>query len=91
MKDARKRLGNDISIQGNVDPASLFSPLPAVSDEIKRVVKSAGPRRHILNLGHGVLVGTPEEAVAHFFDVARSLDINNLFSDQEVEASHMLV
>ncbi|CAI9088804.1 OLC1v1023241C1 [Oldenlandia corymbosa var. corymbosa] len=76
MEDGRKRLGNDISIQGNVDPAVLFSPLSAVTDEIKRVVKSAGPRGHILNLGHGVLVGTPEEAVAHFFDVARSLKID---------------
>ncbi|KAE8683756.1 Uroporphyrinogen decarboxylase [Hibiscus syriacus] len=34
---------------------------------ITGVVKRAGPRGHILNLGHGVLVGTPEEAVAHFF------------------------
>lgn len=35
-------------------------------------MKSAGTKGHILNLGHGVLVGTPEDAVAHFFDVARS-------------------
>ncbi|KAL2490731.1 Uroporphyrinogen decarboxylase 1 [Abeliophyllum distichum] len=73
MADGRKRLGSDISVQGNVDPAYLFSPLPALEDEIKRVVECAGPKGHILNLGHGVLVGTPEEAVAHFFDVARSL------------------
>lgn len=73
MADGRKRLGNDISIQGNVDPAYLFSTLPALTEEIQRVVKCAGQRGHILNLGHGVLVGTPEEAVAHFFDVARSL------------------
>jgi uroporphyrinogen decarboxylase len=37
------------------------------------VVSKAGNRGHILNLGHGVLVGTPEEGVAHFFDTARSL------------------
>ncbi|KAH0891394.1 hypothetical protein HID58_053823 [Brassica napus] len=40
---------------------------------------SAGPKAHILNLGHGVLVGTPEEAVAHFFETARSLDYQTLF------------
>jgi len=37
------------------------------------VVRKAGNNGHILNLGHGVLVGTPEEGVAHFFDTARSL------------------
>lgn len=36
MEDGRKRLGNDISLQGNVDPACLFSPLPALTDEIER-------------------------------------------------------
>lgn len=46
-----------------------------------RVVRCAGPRGHILNLGHGVLVGTPEEAVAHFFDVTRSLNFDTLSQD----------
>ncbi|KAG8044882.1 hypothetical protein GUJ93_ZPchr0008g13836 [Zizania palustris] len=50
-----------------------------LTDEIHRVVKSAGPKGHILNLGHGVLVKTPEEAVAHFFDVTRSLRYDTLF------------
>ncbi|KAK4363983.1 hypothetical protein RND71_015341 [Anisodus tanguticus] len=78
MADGRKRLGTDIGIQGNVDPATLFCPLPALTDEIKRVVKSAGTSGHILNLGHGVLVGTPEAAVAHFFDVARSFNFDKV-------------
>lgn len=36
MADGRRRLGDDISIQGNVDPAYLFSPLSALTDEIHR-------------------------------------------------------
>lgn len=36
MADGRKRLGSDISIQGNIDPAYMFSPLPALRDEIHR-------------------------------------------------------
>ncbi|CAL5403075.1 unnamed protein product [Camellia sinensis] len=91
MADGRKRLGSGISIQGNVDPACLFSPLPALTDEIKRVVKCAGPRGHILNLGHGVLVGTPEEAVAHFFDVARSLKFDTLTEDHLMEEPKLVV
>ncbi|KAJ6770304.1 METHYLTETRAHYDROFOLATE:HOMOCYSTEINE METHYLTRANSFERASE RELATED [Salix purpurea] len=76
MEDGRKRMGSEISVQGKVDPAYLFSPLLAITDEIQRVVRCAGPRGHILNLVHGVLVGTPEEAVAHFFEVARSLEFS---------------
>ena len=38
MADGRKRLGNGISVQGNVDPATLFSTLPALTEEIQRFV-----------------------------------------------------
>ncbi|MBA0675985.1 hypothetical protein Goari_017497, partial [Gossypium aridum] len=41
MADGRKRLGNDICVQGNVDPAYLFSPLPAVTEEIQRSLGGA--------------------------------------------------
>ncbi|WVZ69618.1 hypothetical protein U9M48_018382 [Paspalum notatum var. saurae] len=85
MADGRRRLGNGISVQGNVDPAFLFSPLPVLTDEIHRVVKAAGPKGHILNLGHGVLQKTPEEAVAHFFDVTRSLRYDSLFQGSVAE------
>jgi uroporphyrinogen decarboxylase len=40
MTDGRRRLGNGISVQGNVDPAFLFSPLPVLTDEIHRLVKA---------------------------------------------------
>ncbi|CAL2253751.1 unnamed protein product [Prunus armeniaca] len=38
MADGRKRLGSEISVQGNVDPAYLFSPLPSLTEEIQRFV-----------------------------------------------------
>lgn len=38
MADGRRRLGSKISVQGNVDPAYLFSPLPVLTDEIHRLV-----------------------------------------------------
>ncbi|MCO5564705.1 hypothetical protein L7F22_018372 [Adiantum nelumboides] len=82
MADGRRRIDKLVGIQGNVDPALLFAPLPAISKEIESVVKKAGRHRHILNLGHGVLVGTPEESVAHFFETARSLSYDKLFVNQ---------
>lgn len=38
MADARQRLGSSVNVQGNVDPAYLFSPLPVLTDEIHRSV-----------------------------------------------------
>jgi len=73
MADARARLGNDVSVQGNVDPAILFADQEAITAAIKDCRSKAGATGHVLNLGHGVLVGTPEENVAHFFDTNRSL------------------
>lgn len=54
-------------------------------------MRCAGPRGHILNLGHGVLVGTPEEAVAHFFEVARNLNLSTLLEDNAVEEPKLAV
>lgn len=38
MADGRRRLGSGIGVQGNVDPAYLFSPLAALTEEIQRLV-----------------------------------------------------
>ncbi|KDD76172.1 uroporphyrinogen decarboxylase [Helicosporidium sp. ATCC 50920] len=72
MADARRRLGAAQPVQGNVDPVTLFGPRAALEAEIRRCVADAGGR-HILNLGHGVMVGTPERAVADMFDIARTM------------------
>ncbi|PWA57243.1 MUTS-like protein [Artemisia annua] len=67
MAEGRKRLGTDIAVQGNVDPSVLFGSKEFITNRINDTVKKAGKGKHILNLGHGIKVGTPEENVAHFF------------------------
>jgi uroporphyrinogen decarboxylase len=71
MVDARKRLGPAQSVQGNVDPALLFADQETITAAVHECLSKAGPKGHILNLGHGVLVGTPEENVAHMFQLAK--------------------
>lgn len=71
MADARKRLGPRIAVQGNVDPVVLFGSQKAVEAAVKDCIRKAGTKGHVLNLGHGVLVGTPEENVAYMFDLAK--------------------
>ncbi|KAL4618427.1 hypothetical protein ACB092_06G009400 [Castanea dentata] len=50
MEDGRKRLAKEISVQGNVDPACLFSPLPALTEEIQRFVTKFYNQACMLNL-----------------------------------------
>eukprot|EP00898_Chlorokybus_atmophyticus_P007629 jgi/Chlat1/7868/Chrsp66S07294 len=75
MADARSRLGSGVAVQGNVDPAVLFATESAIEEAVRDCLTKAGKTGHILNLGHGVLVGTPEESVAHFFDINRRISI----------------
>jgi uroporphyrinogen decarboxylase len=74
MADARRRLGPNIGVQGNVDPGALFGSKDFIRDRILDTVRKAGNRGHILNLGHGILPGTPEENAAHFFETAKQVD-----------------
>ena len=73
--DARERMGGKLAVQGNVDPSILFTSPESIESAIKETVKRAGATGHILNLGHGVLVGTPEDNVAHFFSTARKIKL----------------
>ncbi|XP_039129555.1 uroporphyrinogen decarboxylase isoform X2 [Dioscorea cayenensis subsp. rotundata] len=73
MAEGRKRLGLDVAVQGNVDPGVLFGSKEFITKRIHDTVAKAGNSKHILNLGHGIKVGTPEENVAHFFEVAQGI------------------
>jgi uroporphyrinogen decarboxylase len=56
---ARARLGNDVALQGNLDPAILMAPWPVVEAEVRDVLaRNAGHPGHVFNLGHGVLPET---------------------------------
>ncbi|XP_048446730.1 uroporphyrinogen decarboxylase [Pyrus x bretschneideri] len=73
MAEGRRRLGPNIAVQGNVDPGVLFGSKEFITSRINDTVRKAGRGKHILNLGHGIVVGTPEENVAHFFEVAKDI------------------
>jgi uroporphyrinogen decarboxylase len=65
LDDAWARLGDDVAVQGNLDPVALFAPPEELLRRVDRVLEAAGSRPgHIFNLGHGVLPGTPVENVA---------------------------
>lgn len=69
---AREQLG-DIPVQGNLDPSHLFGNPAFVRERTREIIEAAGPRGHILNLGHGVHKETTVESVAAFVDTAKSI------------------
>ena len=74
MADARKRLGPDMKVQGNIDPGVLFGSQAFIRERILDTIRKAGNSGHILNLGHGILPTTPEENAAFFFETAKQAD-----------------
>lgn len=71
MAEARRRLGPQMGVQGNVDPCALFGSKDFIRDRVLDTVRKAGDRKHILNLGHGILPNTPEENAAYFFEIGK--------------------
>jgi uroporphyrinogen decarboxylase len=67
---AWERIGHDVAIQGNLDPACLLAPWEAVERKALDVVRRAGGRDgHVFNLGHGVLPSTPVETLQRLVDL----------------------
>jgi uroporphyrinogen decarboxylase len=59
-----KILGDELAVQGNLDPVALFAPLPVLSEQVDEILLHANGRTgHIFNLGHGILEHTPVEHV----------------------------
>ncbi len=53
----------DRVLQGNLDPAVLLAGPETTRRAAERLLGRVAPSRHIVNLGHGILPGTPLESV----------------------------
>jgi uroporphyrinogen decarboxylase len=68
---ARRRTGDRVALQGNLDPMTLFGGDAAIRTEVRRVLADFGPvgaGGHVFNLGHGISQFTPPEAVSVLVD-----------------------
>ncbi len=69
---AKEKLGDKYVLQGNLEPFRLYS-----KDEIKKGVESIKEvmkgKRHIFNLGHGILPDIPVENAKYFISLAKGL------------------
>jgi uroporphyrinogen decarboxylase len=65
LGEVRRRVGDRVALQGNLDPLVLLSDPETVRREAERTLADygAGPG-HVFNLGHGIVPSTPPENVA---------------------------
>src|SRR6266545_3530233 len=69
-----QRLGYDVAVQGNLDPAILLAGLPEIRKAAQDILHGAAGRAgHIFNLGHGIHKETPVEHVVALVDMVHEL------------------
>jgi len=69
LADARRRVGDRVALQGNLDPAVLFSSPEVIRDQVAKALAAFGAGSgHVFNLGHGISQFTPPEHVAVLVD-----------------------
>jgi uroporphyrinogen decarboxylase len=62
---ARRRVGDKVALQGNLDPVALFAQPGKIAQEARAILDAFGPGSgHVFNLGHGISQFTPPEHVA---------------------------
>jgi uroporphyrinogen decarboxylase len=73
LAEARRRVGDRVALQGNLDPSVLHAPPERVRAEARKVLDAFGAQPgHVFNLGHGIAPQASVEAVAALVDEVRT-------------------
>lgn len=70
---ARALAGDQITLQGNLDPTRLLSPIPEIERQAKAMIQGFGTQRYIANLGHGILPNVPVDHAKAFVETIKSV------------------
>ena len=68
---ARKLTQNNITLQGNFDPAKLLAPIPQIKKWVKEMIDEFGTQNYIANLGHGITPNVPVDHAKAFVDAVK--------------------
>jgi uroporphyrinogen decarboxylase len=64
LDEARRTLGPGFAVQGNLDPITLFAPPELIEKRVAEILRANNNQPgHVFNLGHGIVPGTPVDAV----------------------------
>jgi uroporphyrinogen decarboxylase len=70
LGSARRRVGDGVALQGNLDPVHVLSGAAVAEAETRRIlVEVGGMPGHVFNLGHGVLPGSDPGVLARLVEV----------------------
>ncbi len=71
---ARQRIGDQVALQGNMDPCVLYASPDRIRREVASILASFGHGNgHVFNLGHGIHQHIDPDNVAVFIDAVHSL------------------
>jgi uroporphyrinogen decarboxylase len=74
LGEARRRVGDRVALQGNMDPCVLYASPGRVRGEVARILASYGRGSgHVFNLGHGIHPQVDPEHVAAFVEAVHEL------------------
>jgi uroporphyrinogen decarboxylase len=68
---ARALTHNNITLQGNFDPAKLLAPIPQIKKWVKEMIDGFGAQKYIANLGHGITPDVPVDHARAFVDAVK--------------------
>jgi uroporphyrinogen decarboxylase len=68
---ARELTNNNITLQGNFDPARLLAPIPQIKRWVKEMIDGFGVQNYIANLGHGITPNVPVDHAKGFVDAVK--------------------
>jgi len=72
LAEARRRVGDNLALQGNLDPCQLLGTPETITAAVRETLKKGGGTGHIMNLGHGILPQTPVENARAFIEAAKA-------------------
>ncbi|HYM95330.1 MAG TPA: uroporphyrinogen decarboxylase [Chitinophagaceae bacterium] len=73
---ARELTNNQITLQGNFDPAKLLAPIPQIKKWVKEMVDGFGVQKYIANLGHGITPNVPVDHAIAFVEAVKEYEIS---------------
>ena len=72
--EARRRVGDRVALQGNMDPSVLYGSPARIRAEVQRILDDFGAGSgHIFNLGHGIHQFVDPERAAVFVEAVHEL------------------